>query len=870
MKGCCRARGRTRGIAYSAKWILKSTRASKSKDHKSDGAGEKRRLKMGGLNNNGQVRSDPRADDWPRLLRVGVNTEIRYKADFANDAKARSSLTYNYTVNELMLEELAAEIGQHHNICNPCFNGNKFHRKKEFCQSADYIAIDIDNDQEVDELDARGNKVLDARGKPKKIKARCADEDYFSFEAALADPFTRTHAGLIYPTPSDTPEWNRFRILFPTPHRMLVSWFKDKDRLSAQTQFERFFDETARLLIFKYGSDESCKDCSRFFYGTNQPDKVVILGGYLTPDTINRLREEYKAAHPKPEAQEFKAALNIDINSANAQERKEKYGERALMVAKQQIEQATMGHKNKTRARMAYLIGGYVAGGLLDEDTALAELESSVRANTDNFNKSWKTVDKCFAEGMSDPITFEDCERWRAQYTSSDTVDEEEETIVAPDGEIIDLNDDQVITNNATLEGHLRKILAHASSFTRARMMMAATLGFKKLPWRLLNAILAYERNKLSVKTITNDMMLALYAKNGDRAASESTLFRDKKKLWKEQGRIGVEIVWYMQGYERLEVGQKFGEGERVGSRYKCHLDRWTLEAIALAIEKKGSYRLKDAEIKAACEEIAKNVPRYKAEDSKPAKPELDSEAIGEKIHKGAEISLERLVPKFHEAWDMLGLTVGHRHIRTKGILRLLGTKLLKGADASTTSGKRQRKKSQSEIRETVNTFVGEILDDASPVKDYAKGAKSPPFVRTAYKKHGEIDTSEAGLHTSERSAYKGVILTPFGKLYATNEESTSYGWTVESEGMSIELQRIDRRRQEIRLRFAEIQPADGRVFVDPANSDEVIRLAEELDELDRQEAALLVGEFYPAIVPSGPDPLVDGLLEDDQMESYV
>lgn len=370
----------------------------------------------------------------------------------------------------------------------------------------------------------------------------------------------------MYPMPSDTPEWNRFRVAFPFPTRLEARWFKDEGGVPGHKRFELFFDEIARLLIWKYHSDDACKDVSRFFYGTNQPDRIVILGGYLTPDAVNQLRKEYKDAHPKPQAQEFKAALNIDVNSADAQERRKQYGERALMVAKQQIEQATMGHKNKTRARMAYLIGGYVAGDLLDEDRALAELETSVRANTDNFSKSWKTVDDCFAEVMRHPIRFEDCERWRLQFAKPNE-DEEEETVIAADGEIIDLNDDPPISDDPNLEAYLRRLQAHASKLTRARMMTAVALGFTKLPWRLLNAILAYERNKLSVKTITDEMMLDLYAENGERAASARTLRRDKRKLWDKQDARGIELVWYMQGYELLEEGQKPGEGKRFGSR---------------------------------------------------------------------------------------------------------------------------------------------------------------------------------------------------------------------------------------------------------------------------------------------------------------
>lgn len=40
---------------------------------------------MIGSNNNGK----PQFDDWPRRIRVGVNTEVKGKIDFDADAKGR-------------------------------------------------------------------------------------------------------------------------------------------------------------------------------------------------------------------------------------------------------------------------------------------------------------------------------------------------------------------------------------------------------------------------------------------------------------------------------------------------------------------------------------------------------------------------------------------------------------------------------------------------------------------------------------------------------------------------------------------------------------------------------------------------------------
>jgi signal transduction histidine kinase len=111
---------------------------------------------------------------------------------------------------------------------------------------------------------------------------------------------------------------------------MSVSQYASKyDAATAQKKFEKAFEELARLLIWKFRTDDACKDCSRFFYGTHQKDRVIVLGGSLTPEAIKALRAEYEAAHPKPQAPEIDASIRFDCNSEDAKERQRLYGERA-------------------------------------------------------------------------------------------------------------------------------------------------------------------------------------------------------------------------------------------------------------------------------------------------------------------------------------------------------------------------------------------------------------------------------------------------------------------------------------------------------------------------------------------------------------
>lgn len=109
---------------------------------------------------------------------------------------------------------------------------------------------------------------------------------------------------------------------------------------------------------------------------------------------------------------------------------------------------------------------------------------------------------------MTKPITLEICEGRRTAYNTQNTQDDEDDSIVLPDGEIVDTKEDRpVVADNPSLEKYLRQVLANTSRFQRARMYMATALGYSrsKLPWRLLNAILAYERNSLGVKAISDE-----------------------------------------------------------------------------------------------------------------------------------------------------------------------------------------------------------------------------------------------------------------------------------------------------------------------------------------------------------------------------
>lgn len=104
---------------------------------------------------------------------------------------------------------------------------------------------------------------------------------------ALADPFIRQYAFLIYPTPSSTPEVPRTRVIFilSEPVSQATAW------------------ETMQRGLINYFAhwhpDQSCKDATRMFYGSTVPGECVnyearlpleIAGGLTRPEAEAELQ----------------------------------------------------------------------------------------------------------------------------------------------------------------------------------------------------------------------------------------------------------------------------------------------------------------------------------------------------------------------------------------------------------------------------------------------------------------------------------------------------------------------------------------------------------------------------------------------------
>jgi hypothetical protein len=92
---------------------------------------------------------------------------------------------------------------------------------------------------------------------------------------------------------------------------------------------------------------------------------------------------------------------------------------RAIKTAVQMIQRAVLGTRHHTRLRAARLLGGYVAGGMLDYDQAYAVLEHALSGHTDDMAAALRTVKDGLSYGQAHPITLEVLEAARRVWRDS-------------------------------------------------------------------------------------------------------------------------------------------------------------------------------------------------------------------------------------------------------------------------------------------------------------------------------------------------------------------------------------------------------------------------------------------------------------------
>lgn len=153
--------------------------------------------------------------------------------------------------------------------------------------------------------------------------------------------------------------------------------------------------------------DPSGKDLCRLCFLSWDPDLYVNHDAHLF------------AVPPPPTDPTPHPYTHCPPRSAIPSDRRDWYARQALDTAVRMIEASIPGNRHQARTKAAYLLGGYVAGGVLTREEALDALEAAVQRNTAHLAPSLKTIEECLEAGMQEAITLDHLEQERRQWRAA-------------------------------------------------------------------------------------------------------------------------------------------------------------------------------------------------------------------------------------------------------------------------------------------------------------------------------------------------------------------------------------------------------------------------------------------------------------------
>ena len=155
----------------------------------------------------------------------------------------------------------------------------------------------------------------------------------------------------------------------------------DTEHKHAFAAVENYLKQQCQLQV-----DEQTKDVSRLFFISYDPDLVI------NPNAMELDVEQWQ---PQRAEKVITSGRLVTTSDAMAQ----RYAEKVLVKACAKISSAVEGKKHDTRLKQARLVGGYVEGGYLDENTALGALNEAAAGNTTACKQAAKTIEDGFADG---------------------------------------------------------------------------------------------------------------------------------------------------------------------------------------------------------------------------------------------------------------------------------------------------------------------------------------------------------------------------------------------------------------------------------------------------------------------------------------
>lgn len=203
------------------------------------------------------------------MLNFTVNRKIINK--LVKDDKAQSKIfTEQFTREAGTMKDLLDYIREGYSFCIADMTAdpvtNFCYRTTQNFISSQMVVVDIDN------KDRSGNRVN--------------DEDYISWEYLKNKTEIKTYASFIYKTPNYTDDWNRMRIVFELPEKIV--------NIHQISELQKYFAK-------RYGGDLQatscvqaffgCKDCDYEYFG-NVLNEKIVENAIIKEEEIRK--EEYK------------------------------------------------------------------------------------------------------------------------------------------------------------------------------------------------------------------------------------------------------------------------------------------------------------------------------------------------------------------------------------------------------------------------------------------------------------------------------------------------------------------------------------------------------------------------------------------------
>jgi hypothetical protein len=242
-----------------------------------------------------------------------------------------------------------------------------------------------------------------------------------------------------------------------------------------------------RIVGYGITIDPSCKDIARPTFVSWDPDLFVNSH----PQYFN----SKKWIRPLEDSIYYEPP--VDLNNGW----KEKYGSKVIESCCDEIRRSQPGEQHHIRLKKARLIGGYIAGGYINEDVALSEFEKASRdSGATNIRAAMKTITDGIQYGKGAPIIVEQKSSPPASHTAP-TV--KSESVVGPLG-------NASISNIATLLN--RKIEKNRSGGkigedTGFRFMQRSIHGFVKTFLYVIGAYTSVGKTALMVQMVVNAVM---------------------------------------------------------------------------------------------------------------------------------------------------------------------------------------------------------------------------------------------------------------------------------------------------------------------------------------------------------------------------